>query len=231
MLPVSLTKRVSPFQCVYHSGPLVPFRYNASAPETLVIVIDGRRQRVALTADVPDAKALAALLSRSLHGVNVSIAIPAGSNPAYPHGAVGLASMSTGSTSFVSVDASSGPNAAALLGSAGNDCGVLGTAGTCDGPGRRFNGAGTAGADDAGNVTMEDIDGAVRRILTVMFRVGTMDAEPEAWNVSKVHDFVSSNASLATARKVATAAHVLLKKCASTTLLDASSCAHHSCAQ
>ena len=32
--------------------------------------------------------------------------------------------------------------------------------------------------------------------------------------MSKVHDFVSSNASLATARKVATAAHVLLKKCA-----------------
>ena len=198
--------------CNYLSGPLIPFTYNRSAPETLVVVIDGQKQRVPLTANIPDALSLATILKRTLHGVNVSVAIPVGSNPAYPHGAVGLTSMSTGSTSFVSIDPSSGPNAAALFGSAGNNCDVPGTTGTCNGPGRQFNGAGMAGVDDAGDVTMHDIDAAVRRILTVMFRIGTMDAEPGAFNVNKVHNFVSSNASLETARKVATAAHVLLKK-------------------
>ena len=58
---------------------------------------------------------------------------------------------------------------------------------------------------------MADIDGAVRRILTVMFRVGTMDQEPGAFDSKHVHDYVTTNSSLETARRVATAAHVLLK--------------------
>ena len=114
--------------CTYHSGPLIPYRHNESAPETLIIAVDGALQRVPLTGDVPDATTLAALLKRSLTGVSMTVAIPVGgSNPAYPHGAVGLTSENTGSTSFISVDATSGPHAAALFGSQGGHCGISGT--------------------------------------------------------------------------------------------------------
>ena len=57
------------------------------------------------------------------------------------------------------------------------------------------------------SVSISDIDRSVLRILTVMFRIGTMDAEPGAFNVSlgRVLANVVTNASLATAKKVATA--------------------------
>jgi hypothetical protein len=142
--------------CAYQSGPLIPYTHNASAPETLVLAVDGVKQRVPLTEDVRDATALAALLNRSLTGVsNIHVAIPvSGSNRAYPHGAVGLSSASTGSDSFISIDASSGPHASALFGSQGGNCGVSGatcpTGNCCVGPGT-FNGAGLAGATAADN--------------------------------------------------------------------------------
>lgn len=91
------------------------------------------------------------------------------------------------SHSFVSVDSTSGAHAAALFGCQGDGCGVPGAIcppqGCCAPCSNlrpcgefRFNGAGLAGNDDAGSVALGDINRAVLRILTVMFRIGTMDA-------------------------------------------------------
>ena len=90
------------------------------------------------------------------------------------------------SRSFVAVDPRSGAHAAALFGCVGGNCNVPGSTcppeGCCSCSSARpcgeyhYNGAGLAGQDDAGSVALGYINRAVLRILTVMFRIGTMDA-------------------------------------------------------
>ena len=86
--------------CTYASGPLFPYTHNASAPETLVLAVDGELFRIPLLGDVPNATALAAFLQQSAlrRHATITVEIPVGgTNKAYPYGAVGLTLQGTGS--------------------------------------------------------------------------------------------------------------------------------------
>ena len=62
-----------------------------------------------------------------------------------------------------------------------------------------------------GNISEARVDDAVLRILTPMFAVGVMDAEPDAWDASKHSVNASTEENIATARNLSAHSTVLLK--------------------
>ena len=62
-----------------------------------------------------------------------------------------------------------------------------------------------------GNISKARVDDAVLRILTPMFAVGVMDAEPGAWDASKHNVNASTEENIATARNLSAQSTVLLK--------------------
>ena len=62
-----------------------------------------------------------------------------------------------------------------------------------------------------GNISEARIDNAVLRILTPMFAVGVMDAEPGAWDATKHSVNASTEENIATARNLSAQSTVLLK--------------------
>ena len=63
----------------------------------------------------------------------------------------------------------------------------------------------------AGTITTAAIDDSVRRILYAMFKVGVMDQPASAWHWSKLAANVTTEASVASARRLSAATTVLLK--------------------
>ena len=63
----------------------------------------------------------------------------------------------------------------------------------------------------ARNITMDAVDDSVFRILRAMFAVGVMDEPTSAWDWTKLKKNVTSEASVASCRKLSAISTVLLK--------------------
>jgi beta-glucosidase-like glycosyl hydrolase len=181
-------------------GDFVPFVFNESSADCLTVAVDGAMQTVPLLSSLPDVHTAAAVLRKGLTGVRVDIIRGNNSarNATSPVESLQLTCISKGSSTFVQIDpACENCSRGALL---------FGVGGAGGGAANGF-----VGTDPTPNITMDDINDSVQRILSQMLKVGIMDAGPGAFSPHKVFSNASSETHIRLARKLGSAGQVLVK--------------------